>query len=159
MKLNLNLLQALEKAIREKQENKGYKVYDCFLNGDDSEKLYISYEATMEEKEAREKGLRDYHRIVTNTTLEKILKGFDLSLENIPEFKTDYSQETKQGYKVLDTYSKGCDRYTILKRKNDYVVAWMYDIKSGSWSQGHYGFETIKECIDWIFTKSNIARS
>jgi len=58
----------------------------------------------------------------------------------------DYSEYSKQGYKVIDTI----DAYTILKRKDDYCVAYLYDSSTGTWAQGYYMFQSLIDCIDWL---------
>lgn len=72
-----------------------------------------------------------------------------------------YTETTKQGYEVRTTYTATygdlTESYTILKREKDFCVAWLYDPESGTWAQGHYGFNTYGEAQHWIFTKSNIA--
>ena len=57
-----------------------------------------------------------------------------------------YTETTKQGYKVLDTIGD----YTILKRKEDYCIAYLYDTETGTWAQGFYMFESLVDCIDWL---------
>lgn len=57
-----------------------------------------------------------------------------------------YTEITKQGYKVIDTIGD----YTILKRPSDYAIAYLYDASTGTWAQGHYMFESLLDCVDWL---------
>lgn len=58
----------------------------------------------------------------------------------------NYSEYSVQGYKVIDTIGN----YTILKRKEDYCIAYLYNIETGTWAQGFYMFESIVDCINWL---------
>ena len=58
----------------------------------------------------------------------------------------DYNEYSEQGYKVIDTIGD----YTILKRKSDYCIAYLYDSNTGTWAQGHYMFQSLLDCIDWL---------
>lgn len=71
--------------------------------------------------------------------------------------KKQYSETTAQGYEVLASYGDNCE-YTIIYRPSakDYLVAWLYDENTGTWSQGHYCFKSFADCEKWIFTESNL---
>lgn len=69
-----------------------------------------------------------------------------------------YTEETKQGYKVMWTFydEVGGNNYTIINRGVDYTVCWKYDEETGTWAQGHYGFTDYFEAVRWIANESNI---
>ena len=68
---------------------------------------------------------------------------------------TEYKDKTKHGWPVLKLgrSSKWGDPIAILPRVTDkwedYVVAWMYDVESGTWGQGHYMFDTQEEAEEY----------
>jgi len=68
-----------------------------------------------------------------------------------------FEYKTAQGYKVLKVFSDGEQNYTVIARKDDFLVAWLYNPENGQWAQGHYGFETYADCIKWIWENSNIS--
>lgn len=67
----------------------------------------------------------------------------------------EYRYKTKQGWPVLKLgkSSKWGDPIAIIHRVTDkwedYVVAWMYDVESGTWGQGHYMFDTQEEAEEY----------
>lgn len=67
----------------------------------------------------------------------------------------EYRDKTKQGWPVLKLgkSSKWGDPIAIIHRVTDkwedYVVAWMYDVESGTWGQGHYMFNTQEEAEEY----------
>ena len=67
----------------------------------------------------------------------------------------EYRYKTKQGWPVLKLgkSSKWGDPVAIIHRVTDkwedYVVAWMYDVESGTWGQGHYMFNTQEEAEEY----------
>lgn len=67
----------------------------------------------------------------------------------------EYRDKTKQGWPVLKLgkSSKWGDPIAIIHRVTDkwedYVVAWMYDVESGTWGQGHYMFDTQEEAEEY----------
>lgn len=50
----------------------------------------------------------------------------------------DFSKKSKQGYDVIEMYRDRSRLHAILKRANDYVVAYGYDTTDGTWAQGRY---------------------
>lgn len=68
---------------------------------------------------------------------------------------TEYRDKTKQGWPVLKLgkSSKWGDPIAIIHRVtdtwDDYIVAWMYDVESGTWGQGHYMFDTQEEAEEY----------
>ena len=71
----------------------------------------------------------------------------------------EFSNITAQGYEVIAIFGENND-YTVIYRPStkDYIVAWEYNENDGTWSQGHYGFESYKDCVNWIYDYSNISR-
>lgn len=57
-----------------------------------------------------------------------------------------YTETSKQGYKVIDTIGD----YTIMKRKDDYCIGYLYDSNTGTWAQGHYMFPSLTDCVNWL---------
>lgn len=65
--------------------------------------------------------------------LQNELKGVKDSMKD-----ADFSKKSKQGYDVIEMYRDGSRLHAILKRANDYVVAYGYDTTDGTWAQGRY---------------------
>lgn len=67
----------------------------------------------------------------------------------------EYRDKTQQGWPVLKLgkSSKWGDPVAIIHRVTDkwedYVVAWMYDVETGTWGQGHYMFDTQEEAEEY----------
>lgn len=76
---------------------------------------------------------------------------------------SDYKWKTKQGYEVIEKYVDPTygDLNLIIaiierkpqgsgRRNADYVVAWHYNEKDGSWAQGHYDFSSLKSAREYV---------
>lgn len=75
--------------------------------------------------------LDDLYKILDR--LQNELKGAKDSMKD-----ADFSKKSKQGYDVIEMYRDGSRLHAILKRANDYVVAYGYDTTDGTWAQGRY---------------------
>lgn len=66
-----------------------------------------------------------------------------------------YEKETAQGYEVVNR-DYNFTPYTIIKRDTvyPYVVAYQYDVTTGTWAQGFYDFENIDKCYEFIALKT-----
>lgn len=62
-----------------------------------------------------------------------------------------YLNKTKDGYEVAALYMyKVTGNGTLLaliKRKNDWMWAWSYNPKNGTWGQGHYMFDSKADAL------------
>lgn len=70
----------------------------------------------------------------------------------------DYSKKTSQGYDVVAMYRDGGRLHAILKRANDYVVAYGYDTTDGTWAQGDYDAKSFDEAVEWLMKTKPSAR-
>lgn len=64
-----------------------------------------------------------------------------------------YLDETRQGYKIADWYTYKKAPYgliVLVKRPRDWVVGWGYNMRDGSWAQGHYDFASKDDAVEFI---------
>lgn len=82
----------------------------------------------------------DYNNMWKLDDLYKILDRLQNELKGVKDSMkdADFSKKSKQGYDVIEMYRDGSRLHAILKRANDYVVAYGYDTTDGTWAQGRY---------------------
>ena len=64
-----------------------------------------------------------------------------------------YLDETKQGFKIAEWYTYKKAPYgliVLVKRPRDWVVGWGYNMRDGSWAQGHYDFASKDDAVEFI---------
>ena len=106
-------------------------------------------------KSTVEKGLgeKDTKKQESNNAADENGEG-QVVEESLNE-SAEYRDKTQQGWPVLKLgkSSKWGDPVAIIHRVTDkwedYVVAWMYDVESGTWGQGHYMFNTQEEAEEY----------
>lgn len=66
-----------------------------------------------------------------------------------------YEKKTSQGYDVI-SLNYNFSAYSILKREtvNPYIVAYDYNVTTGTWGQGFYDFETLFDCHKFIINRT-----
>ena len=56
-----------------------------------------------------------------------------------------FTQTTKQGYPIIESYKKGDACFVIVKRAYDYAWGAYYDESDGVWAHGHYDYLDLKK--------------
>ena len=69
-----------------------------------------------------------------------------------------FTNQTKQGYQVIETYRDGGRLHIIFKRANDYGVGLGYDELDGQWAQGMYDYRTLDEAREALKETKPYAR-
>lgn len=69
-----------------------------------------------------------------------------------------FTNQTKQGYQVIETYRDGGRLHVIFKRANDYGVGLGYDELDGQWAQGMYDYRTLDDAREALKETKPYAR-
>lgn len=95
-----------------------------------------------------DKDLTDDERKKLIMTINGYLNDLDRMSDSVKD--DDFSKQSKQGFKIIEKYKDGGRIHAILKRANDFVVAYGYDEHTGEWAQGRYDNSTLEAARDTL---------